>query len=382
VKITGRQETVSTGHQWSKRNKSGLTDVGGPFKTTASYIATGGQKPQMCEMTVKDGSWTYNYKGHFIPYLPPVTGGSYFPPDPASSDAELNKAGASAIAACKPTNSVADVSTFLGELMREGLPKLVGSTTWASKTDSALRASSDEYLNASFGWIPIVRDIENFAYAVRHADKVLKQYERDAGKVVRRRYQFPSQTDTSETTVAVGVRSYTPIGINLGFYADPKGNVVRVRETRRDRWFSGAFTYHLPADYDSRLALARLASRADMLLGTDLDPETIWNLTPWSWAVDWFSNTGDVISNLQSFAGQGLVLRYGYMMEHSITTDTYTISHSGYKDPTAGRLPLRLVTETKKRVKANPFGFGVTWNALSAFQTSILAALGISRSGR
>jgi hypothetical protein len=106
---------------------------------------------------------------------------------------------------------------------------------------------------------------------------------------------------------------------------------------------------------------------------TTLTPEALWNLAPWSWATDWFANVGDVISNMTAFAGDNLVLRYGYLMEHSMIEDTYTRN-----DISAGSF--QLITESKRRIKANPFGFGVSWEDLSPFQLSIAAALGLSKS--
>jgi len=208
----------------------------------------------------------------------------------------------------------------------------------------------------------------------------MRQYERDAGKVVRRRYYFPSQRNVTEVPVATDV--FIRLIPNTSAFQDvASGNkVTRIRETTREQWFSGAFTYYLPDGYDSRSAVGELAGRAEHLLGTSLTPTTLWNITPWSWAVDWFSNTGDVIKNVQRFATGGLIMRYGYVMEKTTVTDTYTyqgspLIGSGAVMPS----PLILRTETKVRRGANPFGFGVSWDGLSSFQASILAALGITR---
>jgi len=70
-----------------------------------------------------------------------------------------------------------------------------------------------------------------------------------------------------------------------------------------------------------------------------------------------------------------MVMRYGYMMESTIVKDTYN-SVDSKKLQTS---PISLVLETKQRVKANPFGFGVSWDGLSPFQYSIAGALGLSR---
>jgi len=135
----------------------------------------------------------------------------------------------------------------------------------------------------------------------------------------------------------------------------------------------------MPSGYDSRSKLSKYALYSDKVLGANLTPETLWNLAPWSWATDWFANTGDVISNITSWSADGLVMQYGYMMENSIVTDTYTRELSGLNNNTVDVQPVTLVTETKVRRKANPFGFGIDWEGLSPIQLAIAAAIGISR---
>jgi hypothetical protein len=116
-------------------------------------------------------------------------------------------------------------------------------------------------------------------------------------------------------------------------------------------------------------------------LGLEITPEVLWNIAPWSWAVDWFTNAGDVLANTSDFGDQGLVMKYGYIMEHSFVRDVYFYEGS-FGSPLGGSIkipPLALVSETKLRRKANPFGFGITWDGLNPFQLSIAAALGLSR---
>jgi len=85
---------------------------------------------------------------------------------------------------------------------------------------------------------------------------------------------------------------------------------------------------------------------------------------------------------LEAFKIGGLILRYGYIMEHTVHKYTYSLGPVTLF-PGADPVPvpdLILVTETKQRQRANPFGFGLKWDDLSPFQLSILTALGISRS--
>jgi hypothetical protein len=127
--------------------------------------------------------------------------------------------------------------------------------------------------------------------------------------------------------------------------------------------------------------MAELAAVAELNFGVAFTPETLWNLTPWSWAADWFSNAGDVISNLSDSQRYGLIMPYGYIMVNTIQKRTYSVS--GVSDyGGSGNVPgsITFVTESKQRGKANPFGFGVSDGDLDPGQISILAALGLSRS--
>jgi len=374
--IKGIQITGSEGHPFhSQRKPRGLTDLGGEFYTTKSYLEPPrGYSGMSVVANVNGVDRARNYTGPMFPRDP---NNIPFPGSLQSVDSDLEKLGATAVARCKPTNSVADAATFLGELYQDGLPSLVGSSTWKDRTLTS-RNAGDEFLNYEFGWLPLVNDVKKFAKAAVLANTVLAQYERDAGKVVRRRYNFPEQRTKEERTFGDGTtRAWTPISDST-FDASSPSKIQWTIETVRKTWFSGAFTYGLPSGYDSRNALDRFALMADKVFGANLTPDTLWELSPWSWAVDWFSNTGDVISNISSWSADGLVMTYGYMMEHTIHKHTYRMAQSGYfGNPTVA--PLTFVTETKVRKRANPFGFGVSWDGLSPVQTAIAAAIGLTR---
>lgn len=373
-------------HPSWKRHRKGTFrgDSGGDFTTTKTYLKGDSIPDQslygsvvVIPPSVKDLA---DYHGSVLPTQP---SNMPFPPNSSSSDEALANWGTKAIAACKPTNSVADVSTFLGELLRDGIPSLVGSSVhaWESITD-ALRGAGDEFLNVEFGWLPFKRDLTNFASAVVDADRVLAQYERDAGKVVRRRFRFEPVVVNSSSTIASNVAPYIWVDHSaLHQTGVGQGRVLRSRQETTERWFSGAFTYYLPKDANSiRNRLGGAVQQAKHLLGLTLTPETIWNLTPWSWATDWLFNTGDVLSNLSDWAIDGLVLKYGYIMEHSKTVDTYVFSgNTDFQSENIRPSLVTLVNETKKRRKATPFGFGLTWDGFTAQQAAIAAAIGVTR---
>jgi hypothetical protein len=286
----------------------------------------------------------------------------------------LNAFGTTAIARVIPTNPLAGLTTALGELRSEGLPLIPGVRTWRDKVLRA-RNAGDEYLNAEFGWLPLIRDIQTFASVVRRSGEIVAKYERESGKLLHRRFTFPTQLSSTGPTltndwpkpaafsniwVSQGVRSLTTI-------------------TQDEVWFSGAFTYYLPPQG----SVARDVAIADKLLGARITPEVVWNLTPWSWAIDWFSNAGDVIHNVSRFMSDGLVMPYGYVMRKRTTSKEYTHTGAVAKqigfNANVGTLTQTLTTTVKERSKATPFGFGQSFGSFTNRQKAILAALGLTR---
>lgn len=383
--LQGSQITESQNHPGYRRGLRDLTDYGGPFFSQKRYVSDkisprivyrGGRR--IGPGLNSDQYFAAHYEG---PCLPINLGSSYWPTFIDSSDDSLDEVGASLIADCLPTNSPADASQFLGELLAGGIPKF-GMSLWKEGTSKA-KAAGDDYLNAQYGWVPLAKDIGSFLAAVYTADIVMRQYERDAGRVVRRGARFTPEVDKSSEVFRTNVSPYTTISSGGMFGPNTnQGRVLRERVTSRERWFSGAFTYYLPSGYNARSEMSRRAFMIKHMLGLRLTPDVAWELAPWSWAVDWFSNVGDVLHNIAAFSDNGLVMRYGYVMEHSMIQDTYAFSgETGFNSPVV--VPtLTLVAETKVRRQANPFGFGITWGGLSPFQLSIAAALGLSKGGR
>jgi len=298
-------------------------------------------------------------------------------PDYSSSDAFLSAQGTIAVDRCSPTNSVSDVSTALGELLREGLPSLPGAQTWKDRLKSPGKDAGSEFLNWQFGIAPLLGEIQDFAKAATQSSKILRQLERDSGRLVRRRYEFPIEQSTHTHTWSGAL---SPVFSSDEMQSGSSGGSgTTVRTVKKERWFSGAFTYYLPSGGSAFQRVARGYVEFDKLFG-GLDAETIWNLTPWSWATDWFFNTGSVISNLSDAASFGLVMPYGYIMERTSVRYDHTLSGQNYWYRQQGKpATISIVHTTKKRRKASPFGFGLSWDGFSGTQLAILAALGITR---
>lgn len=378
--IKGTQVTVSENHsEWRRRkSRNNTQDIGGDFSTEKTQIVWSNPDNFVSGTVLGTFRDVYKYSG---PILATPIDGSFtaFPASISSSNTVLDGWGAKAVAKSKPTNALVDLSTTLGELMGPGgIPRAIGRAAfWHEGVKDALKQSADDFLNVQFSLTPIVQDMVGFANSVMLFSKLVKQYERDAGKVVRRRWSFEPINTESNAVTRTGVYPYTD-PTTSGLFGSASGSVIRRRETSIRRWFSGAFTYHLPTGYYSRNKVVGFSSDAQRILGLQPTPETLWNLAPWSWAVDWFTSAGDVVSNVSDWSTDGLVMRYGYLMEHTLSKDTYLWR------TTSGNIgcapsPVVVTRERKLRRRANPFGFGLTWGGLSPRQLAIAAALGISR---
>jgi hypothetical protein len=285
--------------------------------------------------------------------------------------------GTTAIARCMPTNPVAGLANFLGELKRDGLPSAPG-TQVMQKVDR-LRNTGSEYLNIEFAWRPMINDLKSFGTAVKTHDKVLKQYLRDSGKNIKRGYRFPTERTVIRENEVVS-SNYRP-AVLPSKYSASGGVLTRTTVKTVDRWFTGEFCYYLNFGDSIYGKLQQHYQEANKLFGVKLTPELVWNLAPWSWAVDWFSNAGDVFHNVSAFLADGLVMRRAYVMEHTTITDRYDLSaFPCYNGQVIGPLDQTFTQERKVRVRASPFGFGKLVTDLSPRQLAIIAALGISQS--
>lgn len=285
----------------------------------------------------------------------------------APSDSSLNTQGATAIARSIPTAPTFASLTALSELMRDGVPSIPGIQAWQEGTLRAKSAGS-EYLNVEFGWIPLVNDMRNFAKVVKGHSEILNELERGSGKLTRVGYGFPGSASSGFSTGNILLYK----GGNTGVSTTTSYNYSYYKQNRT--WFKGAFKYHLPASSTQAGKMAKYASYADKLLGIKPTPSTFWNAAPWTWALDWFGNTGDVLTNISELGQDGLALVYGYIMSHGETREIWSCAaKTGYSASSKTR-----IREFKKRLPANPYGFGVSDAMLSLNQKATLVALGLT----
>lgn len=308
-----------------------------------------------------------------------VSGKSYYP-TVDSATAESVVLGQRAISNCAPTAPQANAAVFIGELFSD-LPQMVGAHLWKTRLQD-YRAIGSEYLNVQFGWLPFLSDIRKAARSLSRASATLRQLERDNGRTVRRSFRFPSRIMKSS------FGSYTPtfgpyVGLDPSYFSSQVPPVSWTFRETRDVWFSGAFTYCIPMDGSLLGRLQEWEAKANVLLGTRMSPEVLWELAPWSWLVDWRFAIGTAISSATRLSSDGLVLRYGYLMAHTIAEQIYStpeaVLRGGQVVPSVTQT---LRSERKERFRATPYGFGLNASALSDTQWSVLGALGLTRAPR
>jgi hypothetical protein len=352
-------------------------------------------KTKICTPEI-DTSWTYlgnsyRYIGNAFTRGIDVPLGFNSAPTPNVNAAYY---GPLAVERCNPTQPNADLAVGLAELQREGFPKpgsALREYIQHGKGPSSIPAvGSQEYLAYEFGLKPLLRDIQSFSDSVRNANSILYQYQRDSGKPIRRRYEFPierSSTVHQEGLVGqnaqltfIGGAPLTATIFGQAFNGNSaSGKHFLTTTTTRRVWFSGAFTYYLDPGGSAYAEMKRTEQQINKLYGLRITPEVAWNLMPWSWLSDWNMNIGTNIANATALASDGLVYKYGYLMCET-TVDYHSVVRTpGLKSGGFSTFNTIYRTVRKERVKASPFGFSLVPGSFTARQWTILGALGYTK---
>lgn len=294
---------------------------------------------------------------------------------------DLNTYGAQAIDRFSPLKPGSGSGQFFGEL--HDLPRLPLRNF---KRLAFFKGLGSEYLNYEFGWKPFLKDLQDMYHAYQNLNTRMKQIVRDNGLPVRRSGKLFYDVDNSNTEFAVDYSVYPqPQAWNADIVGTTGKSALTTKSTTCI-WFKGRMRYYLPFDTSNEWPLnAKLA-----LFGLNPTPSLLYELMPWSWLIDWFSNLGEVISNLSSNGIADLIIDYGYCMRHTknVTTATFrypsrflynSMGNSLETGNSYDQLWASSTEETKERVAATPFGFGLQLSDLSVRQAAILAALGLSK---
>jgi hypothetical protein len=246
------------------------------------------------------------------------------------------------------------------------------------------KQTAEYYLAVQFGWLPLLSDILSFTKAYFDNEKRVLQILRDAGKPVRRSGTLHKGSGVTNTGSWTQSGNYANVHMSPGFvtgcynYGD-----WPISEWKDDWdqtvWFSGQSRYYLPTWPDGSVNNTEVMRRASGL--TWITPSNMYNLIPWSWAVDYFTGLGDFIEGTDPGIADTWIVDYAYIMSQRNYRSSLQCS-VGLR--TFGGSPIRAKASMmrsesyKTRVTASIFGFGLSQTDLNPKQISILGAIGIS----
>lgn len=346
-------------------------DMGGPFVKESVSISMPGPT------TIGKVRLSSTADRYFIGVLPPNS--NYYTqmrnvavgkwpaiPDTLGIDKlSLWSLGSTAIAKSIPDIPTFSLFRFIGEL-RAGLPAV---PLYTLAKEKKLRNVGGEYLNYQFGLAPLISDVQKLLQQLM--DPALRSAVK---RVLNEEHRVRKLLDKGTTTSTVPVTGTQLISSSSSGYASATGSETTVQSYRI--WSSCSFVYQQASLLDQMLS-----DLDDQLGGLGAIPTAIdaWNLIPWSWLVDWFSNFNHVVTNLSFLGRDGLRMQRGYVMASysDVLTSTQT-RYNWYGHSSFTTTGVRTF-ERKYRVPASPFGFGLTWKDFTPFQLSILTGLGISR---
>ncbi len=377
----------------SKRGLSphGAADNGHPFEMIRHTV-----KSQLLDFRLASTNYFNGFGGYAGNELNSIHDGNHSVIPNFGSDG-LGTFAQQAYNRVAPTAVVFDAANFLGEL-REGLPRLALQTLKGSS--GFFRGLGADYLNVEFGWKPFIRDLQNAGRALFDATNQLS----GKGERVHRRYSVPA-TETMGVSGAVSSLAWDvragntpypsgwfsssfPLPSQIAGVSAPYTTFVTAhnyanksawKRRRQERWFEGEFTSFFPLRFDP----SNYFDRFNALVNLSITPETLWNLAPWSWLVDWNLRIGESISANIAAGNNLLVMHYGYAMEKTVF-ETGSFASLPANSPPGTVMPSKMANYTKttrmRRIRANPYGFtsgGAA--ALSVSQIAILAALGLTK---
>lgn len=251
---------------------------------------------------------------------------------------------------------------------------------------STRKEVSSHFLNHTFGWTPFVSDLSKVLETLKHQMALMRQISRDNGNWIKRARTL------SKTDVVTAERSGYAGGLPWRNEFDLMCNNIvpnlyspyqwrQVDTIRQSTWAVGQFSYYRP-EFDLNrmeyLSAFDKVQRVLTLYGLRVNPSTLWEITPWSWLVDWFTGFGTWLKRIVDIGSDGIAAKYLYIMRKVEKTTRHSVFVNWIDGPQSLNWSNSL--DSKQREEANnPFGFTLPGGGLSPKQLAIMAALGLSR---
>jgi len=291
-------------------------------------------------------------------------------------------------ASTAPDRNDASLLVTAVELLRGDIPSVLKNfQEMMAGLKSIRNFLGSDFLNITFGWTPLIQEYANVIKVGLALDRAIY------GESFRRKRQWegPSISGHGSQSAILNTsgRVYNQATLEQGTYLSGSGfgSAWTVDQT----WVESE-DYHWSSRYAGLAKAGRAANlfgdqAADVLkrLGLVDDPRLLWDLTPYSWLVDWFTTMGDSISNANTYApitGKYSV-DYAYLTTNRVFASKGTFVRGPASDPKSTHTVVEphsmYSSRTRWRDRATPFGFGTQLASLNATQYGILVALGLAR---
>jgi len=205
-----------------------------------------------------------------------------------TSIAPIAEVATSVLARSNPSRAEVQTLNFIYEL--KDLPMMVkeiGDFKLKRYLDRPPEHLANFYLSHQMGWKPLFRDIKKMLMFQDAVDKRVRELERlqSKGGFTRRiRSDSWKQTVASDATIVT-------IESNLGDFIDArKTSVTSIERWGSTRWAPSNLALH---GMDAK-EIRRFAR--DLVFGLNASPKYVWDAFPWTWMIDWFTNTGDFMA--------------------------------------------------------------------------------------
>jgi hypothetical protein len=268
-----------------------------------------------------------------------------------------------ALAKIQDTAPEIDVPLAIAEL--KDLPRTIRSLYSRSLSPSRV---ADLHLTNQYGVRPIVSDVMAMLSLQRSLANRVKQH--------RKKYRT-NRAGGSLSQGAFYIGTYNPsvdTVYNIIRYVKLVSDVERSYEHRA--WFSARLTPQIPLS-------ETLAAVVDNPLGIgQASPETLWNLIPWSFLIDYFADIADVLrvqGNLMPYHVESICI----MCKATNHYHTYPRDHPLSSVTMTQKMPGRTAFVQKRRwVVRNPTATLALHPLLTGMQAANISALALSVFGK
>lgn len=213
---------------------------------------------------------------------------------------------------CVPTNRKISISRNVGEL--KDLPLLLRQTTKyfcnPIQQLSTLKGEGSQYLNLKFGWEATFKSVVDML-------KVPEQIAKEVNYLIERNGQstsFRSKRKGVDVTPSIPAVTYT---------AYPRETTISNGSLSRNKW-----ELRMLLNYTLKFPKIDVPKLREDLLnqkwGAWPNPTDVYNLTPWTWLVDWFSGLGEYVDVMNTLAEDKNLFNYGFLTYVSEGEVAYT----------------------------------------------------------